>query len=84
MDSAIKSLLPLAQSPALAYPEFVKSDVFLKFIGLLSHENADIVIDAVEVIHELTDDDNEGDEDEDETESREEALKLLVNALVRD
>lgn len=83
LDSAIKSLLPLAQSPALAYPELIKSETVTKLIGLLSHENADIVIDVIEVISELTDDDNEGEEDEDEEEAREEALKLLVNALVR-
>ena len=41
----------------------------------------DIVIDAVEVIHELTDEDV-GDEAEDE-EDNSEALKVLIEALVR-
>lgn len=63
----MKALLPLAQAPALAYPELVRSGTIILLIGLLSHENADIVIDVVEVVHELTDEDvgNEGD-DEDE------------------
>ncbi|KAF7332093.1 DUF1716 domain-containing protein [Mycena kentingensis (nom. inval.)] len=83
LDSAIKGLLPLAQAPVLAYPELLKSIPLL--IGLLSHENADIVIDVVEVIHELTDEDvgNEGMEvDEDEERNPEQALKTLVDGLV--
>ena len=56
-------------------------------IGLLSHENADIVIDVVEVIHELTDEEvgNELDDDDEEEGgegSREEALKTLIEGLV--
>ena len=56
-------------------------------IGLLSHENADIVIDVVEVIHELTDEEvgNEIDDDDEEEGgegSREEALKTLIEGLV--
>ncbi|CAK5275538.1 unnamed protein product [Mycena citricolor] len=86
LDAAIKSLLPLAQSPALAYPELVRAGAVTLLIGLLSHENADIVIDVVEVIHELTDEDV-GNEDADEDEAgeqrtAEEALKLLIEALL--
>jgi beta-catenin-like protein 1 len=53
-------------------------------IGLLSHENVDIVIDVVEVVHELTDEDvgNEGDAEATE-ESNAEALKVLIEGLVR-
>lgn len=54
-------------------------------VGLLSHENADIVIDVVEVIHELTDEDvgNEADEEDEQDEgSREAALKMLIESLV--
>ncbi|KAF9247089.1 Catenin-beta-like protein [Melanogaster broomeanus] len=83
LDSAIKSLLPLAQFPGLAYPEIVRSGAVSLLVGLLSHENVDIVIDAVEVFHELTDEDvgNEGDEGE-QRESQA-ALKLLMEALVQ-
>lgn len=52
-------------------------------IGLLSHENMDIVIDVVELIHELTDEDATADEEQDETGKSEESLKLLVDNLVR-
>lgn len=84
LDASLKSLLPLAQAPTLTYPELVRSGTLTILIGLLSHENADIVIDVVEVIHELTDEDVVGDaEDEDEGElDPEEALKLLIETLV--
>lgn len=55
-------------------------------VGLLSHENADIAIDVVEVIHELTDEDvgNEGDaDDEEKQQERDEVLKSFIDALVR-
>jgi beta-catenin-like protein 1 len=53
-------------------------------IGLLSHENADIVIDVVELIHEFTDEDvgNEADEDEDQEQNAEAAIRLLIEGLV--
>lgn len=83
LDAAIKALLPLAQIPSISYPELVKSGAVTRLIGLLSHENADIVIDIVEVIHELTDEDNEAEEDEQDEGTREEAFKTLIEALVR-
>lgn len=81
LDSAIKSLLPLAQSPVLAYPEIIRSGALALLIGLLSHENVDIVIDAVELFNELTDEDvgNEGEDDAEETQA---TLKVLIEALV--
>ncbi|EGO01916.1 hypothetical protein SERLA73DRAFT_166428 [Serpula lacrymans var. lacrymans S7.3] len=84
LDSAIKALLPLAQVPIVAYPELVRSGAVSLLIGLLSHENADIVIDVVEVIHELTDEDvgNEGEQDEEEEGQTQAALKVLVDALL--
>lgn len=55
-----------------------------RLVGLLTHENVDIVIDVVEVLHELTDEDvgEEGEGDHEE-ESNAEALKLLIEGLVR-
>ncbi|KAJ3484557.1 hypothetical protein NLI96_g5564 [Meripilus lineatus] len=82
LDAAIKALLPLAQIPSISYPELVKSGGVARLIGLLSHENADIVIDVVEVIHELTDEDNEAEEDEEEEGTREEAFKALIESLL--
>ena len=69
--------------PVLAYPELVRSGSVTRLVGLLSHENADIVIDVVEVIHELTDEDNEADEEEQGEEERNSAVKVLVDGLVR-
>lgn len=83
LDAALKSLLPLAQAPALAYPEIVRSGSITLLVGLLSHENADIVIDVVEVIHELTDEDVGTEGDDDNEESNSEALKILIEGLVR-
>jgi len=80
LDLAIKSLLPLSQILSIAYPELVKSSTLDRLIGLLSHENMDIVIDVVELIHELTDEDANADEEQNEAE---ESLKLLVDNLVR-
>ncbi|GBE79478.1 Beta-catenin-like protein 1 homolog [Sparassis crispa] len=84
LDAAIKALLPLAQNPIISYSELVKTGSLALLIGLLSHENADIVIDVVEVIHELTDEDvgNEAEEDEESEGSRDEALKVLVESLL--
>ena len=86
LDAAIKSLMPLSQVPALAYPELVKSETISMLIGLLSHENIDIVIDVVELIHELTDEDvggeDEDEEDEGEDSKRDAGMKMLMNALV--
>lgn len=83
LDSALKSLLSLAQSPVLAYPELVRSGSVSLLIGLLSHENADIVIDVVDVIHELTDEDVGNElEDEEEHEEAQAALKTLIEALL--
>jgi len=68
----------------LSYSELVRSGTIASLIGLLAHENADIVIDVVEVIHELTDEDvgNENDHEEAD-ESVQDALKTLVEGLVR-
>ncbi|KAG1907134.1 armadillo-type protein [Suillus fuscotomentosus] len=83
LDSALKSLLSLAQSPVLAYPELVRSGSVSLLIGLLSHDNADIVIDVVDVIHELTDEDVGNElEDEEEQEEAQVALKTLIEALL--
>jgi beta-catenin-like protein 1 len=86
LDVAIKALLPLSQAPSLAYPEMVRSGTAETLVGLLSHENMDIVIDVVELVHELTDEDvgDEVLEDEDENESKEAPLKTLIDGLVSD
>ncbi|KAI0771620.1 Catenin-beta-like protein [Trametes elegans] len=84
LDAAIKALLPLSQSPGVAYPEIIRSGAVERLIGLLSHENVDIVIDVVEVIQEFTDEDagNEAEEDEEGEGSREDALKQLIQSFI--
>lgn len=86
LDAAIKALLPLAQVPNVAYPLLVSSGQLEVLVGLLSHENADIALDVIELIHELTDEDvgeEDDNEDEEDPEQREAALKSLINTLVR-
>jgi beta-catenin-like protein 1 len=86
LDAAIKALLPLAQVPEVAYPLLVSSGQLEVLVGLLSHENADIALDIIELVHELTDEDvgeEADDEDEKDPEQREAALKSLIKALVR-
>ncbi|TFY70154.1 hypothetical protein EVG20_g2848 [Dentipellis fragilis] len=84
LDSAIKALLPLAQVPTVAYPELIRSGQIEKIVGLLSHENTDIALDVVELVHELTDEDVglEGEEEGVDQDQREAALKSLVDALL--
>ncbi|KAF7775959.1 hypothetical protein Agabi119p4_4352 [Agaricus bisporus var. burnettii] len=82
LDIAIKGLLSLAQHPSLAYSELVKSGTLTLLIGLLTHENMDIVIDVVELIHELTDEDVDANEREEQTDETEGAVRILVEFLV--
>ena len=82
LDNAIKSLLPLSQSPALAYSELVRSGMLTSLVGLLTHENMDIVIDVVELIYELTDEDADMEYEDENYEIAEEPLKILVEGLV--
>ncbi|TDL29730.1 DUF1716-domain-containing protein [Rickenella mellea] len=85
LDSSTKAMFPLAQKPVLAYPEIVKSGTLAMLVGLLSHENVDIVIDAVEVIDEFTDEEvgNEGEDDDgQDEEARDAALKTLIAGLL--
>lgn len=83
LDSAIKALLPLSQSPSLAYPELVRSGTLTMAVGLLTHENVDIVIDVIELIYELTDEDADVEYEEEDYEHNQEALQILVEGLVR-
>ncbi|KAH9179717.1 DUF1716-domain-containing protein [Lactarius sanguifluus] len=85
LDATIKALLPLAQVPKVAYPLLIGSGQLETLVGLLSHENADIALDIIELIHELTDEDvgeDAEDEDEEDPEQREAALKNLIGALL--
>lgn len=56
LDDDIKSLSILSEHSHF-YPEFVKLGCVASLVSLLSHENTDIAIDAIEIIDELTDED---------------------------
>ncbi|KAL4993188.1 Catenin-beta-like protein [Aspergillus recurvatus] len=72
LDAEIKSLSILSEHTDL-YPEFAKLGCVGSLISLLSHENADIAIDAVQIISELTDED---------VEAEQEQWDSLVNAML--
>ena len=54
LDADIKALSILSEHPEL-YADFVELGCVASLVSLLSHENTDIAIDAIEVINELTD-----------------------------
>lgn len=60
LDSDVKALSILAEHPEL-YSEFAKLGCVNSLVSLLAHENADIAIDAMEIISELTDEDVEAE-----------------------
>ena len=72
LDADIKALSILSEHPEL-YDEFAKLGCVSSLVSLLSHENTDIAIDAIEIINELTDED---------VEAEQEQWDALVNALV--
>ena len=72
LDTEIKGLSILSEHPEL-YEEFAKMGCVGSLISLLSHENADIAIDVIQIISELTDED---------VEAEQEQWDALVNAMV--
>lgn len=63
LDADIKSLSILSEHPEL-YDEFGKLGCVGSLVSLLSHDNTDISIDAIEIISELTDEDVEAEQDQ--------------------
>lgn len=63
LDSDVKALSILSEHPEL-YREFAKLGCVSSLVSLLSHENTDIAIDAIEIINELTDEDVEAEQDQ--------------------
>ncbi|MCJ1251036.1 hypothetical protein MMC30_008267 [Trapelia coarctata] len=61
LDADIKALSILSEHPIL-YEEFAQLGCVSSLVSLLSHENTDIAIDAIEIINELTDEDVEAEE----------------------
>ncbi|KAG0204387.1 hypothetical protein BGX28_003639 [Mortierella sp. GBA30] len=85
LDEEIKHLMAMTQAPQ-HYPVLVELNTVASILSLLSHENPDIAIDAIELLKELTDEEvlSVGlDEDEDIAGSEGEAgMKIFVKALV--
>ncbi|KAJ5935757.1 hypothetical protein N7466_005304 [Penicillium verhagenii] len=63
LDTEIKGLSILSEHPEL-YEEFAKLGCVGSLISLLSHENADIAIDVIQIIGELTDEDVEAEQEQ--------------------
>ncbi|KAI9840568.1 MAG: hypothetical protein M1838_004006 [Thelocarpon superellum] len=61
LDADIKSLSSLSEHPEL-YDEFAGLGCAASLVSLLSHENTDIAIDAIEIISELTAEDTEAEQ----------------------
>ena len=72
LDADVKALSILSEHPEL-YEEFAKLGCVASLVSLLSHENTDIAIDAIEIINELTDED---------VEAEQEQWDVLVDALL--
>ncbi len=73
LDADVKALSILSEHPEL-YEEFAKLGCVASLVSLLSHENTDIAIDAIEIIKELTDEDVEAEQAQ---------WDAMVDALVR-
>ena len=63
LDADVKALSILSEHPEL-YGEFVNLGCIASLVSLLSHENTDIAIDAIEIINELTDEDVEAEQEQ--------------------
>ncbi|TPX69153.1 hypothetical protein SpCBS45565_g02755 [Spizellomyces sp. 'palustris'] len=77
LDEEIKNMLTASDAPEL-YPNLVELGTHVTILSLLSHENTDISIAAVELLNELTDEELVTEA----SESAEEGMKILVKALV--
>ena len=63
LDADVKALSILSEHPEL-YGEFANLGCVASLVSLLSHENTDIAIDAIEIINELTDEDVEAEQEQ--------------------
>ena len=73
LDADVKALSILSEHPEL-YQEFAQLGCMSSLVSLLSHENTDIAIDAIEIIDELTDEDVEAEQAQ---------WDVLVDAMVQ-
>ncbi|KAI9237853.1 MAG: Catenin-beta-like protein [Podila humilis] len=87
LDEEIKHLMALTQAPQY-YPVLVELNTVASILSLLTHENMDIAIDAIELLKELTDEEvlslNLDDDEEVSGSEGEAGMKVFVAALVKD
>ncbi|RWW16633.1 hypothetical protein GW17_00019470 [Ensete ventricosum] len=76
LHEEIERLKVLAGAPEL-YPELVALNTVPSLVDLLGHDNADIAVDVVSLLMDLTDEDVVGDDDDNE-----EAVRSLVDTLL--
>ncbi|GJJ68235.1 beta-catenin-like protein 1 [Entomortierella parvispora] len=84
LDEEIKHLMAMTQAPE-HYPVLVELSTVSSILSLLTHENMDIAIDAIELLKELTDEEVlEVGMDEEEGSGTEavEGMKVFVSALL--
>ncbi|KAI8881252.1 DUF1716-domain-containing protein [Backusella circina FSU 941] len=81
LDEEIKNLLSLTEAPHL-YPEFVKLGSVSSLLSLLSHENTDIAIDAIDLVNELIDEDVGTSDDIERSEEAQEGMKQFVDSML--
>ncbi|KAJ5559301.1 hypothetical protein N7535_009529 [Penicillium sp. DV-2018c] len=63
LDTEIKGVSILSEHPEL-YEEFAKMGCVASLTSLLAHENADIAIDVIQIINELTDEDVQAEQEQ--------------------
>jgi beta-catenin-like protein 1 len=73
LDTDIKAVSVLSEHPNL-YEEFAKLGCVASLVSLLSHDNTDIAIDAIQTVSELIDEDVQTEQGQ---------WDSLVNAMVR-
>jgi len=73
LDEAVKSLLAVASIPQL-YPDLVEAGAIPTLLTLLTHDNADIAADALELLSDLT--------DTDAVEDNRQESRILVDAML--
>ncbi|ORX89907.1 DUF1716-domain-containing protein [Basidiobolus meristosporus CBS 931.73] len=76
LDEEIKHFAVISEAPEM-YTNLIELNAVASILSLLSHENTDIAISAVELLNALTEEDDDGTNEE-----AEESMKLLVQALV--
>lgn len=79
LDAEIRDLQLLAAQPEL-FETFVGTGIVPKLVGLLTHENSDIVVDTIDLLNELTGSDNFVDPEE----NPESLLDALLDAELLD